>query len=299
MDRDDILELLEIDCTAFDLPETERAEPLLAEAPFPGEAVEPDEPAWLDPDRAQAEPEGSAPARRRRPLPIGTIGSLCLHLAPLLLLIHWSSAPAEIDTPIPVQLVLEAPPEAAPAPAPKIEKPPPPGRLASENMGEAAKEAAAEPGAAEPEHQQQVAAIVPPPPPKPAPPPPKPEPAAEWHRLDAVSKEATREARVPGPAATRDEYLAYLVTLTRRHIDLLPPSVIGDRRGETVLELLVLADGTIARISVTHGSGYPEIDERVEQMVAAVRRFPPLPQWYQGQTVALDFRLRFPEALEH
>ena len=29
-------------------------------------------------------------------------------------------------------------------------------------------------------------------------------------------------------------------------------------------------------------SGYPDIDERVEQMVAAVGRFPPLPQWFQA-----------------
>ena len=145
----------------------------------------------------------------------------------------------------------------------------------------------------------QLAAIVPPPPPKPVPPPKPAEPATEWHRLDNVPKDAERETRVPGPAATRDEYLAYLVTLTRRHIDLLPPHLIGDRRGETVLELLVLGDGTIAKIEVARGSGYPEIDERIEQMVAAVRRFPPLPQWYQGRAIALNFKLRFPEALEH
>ena len=298
MERDDILEAFDIDLTATDLPATDRAEPVLEEAPF---LDEPDEPEWLDPDRAQAEPQAIAPPRRRAKLPAGMLGSLCLHLLPLLALIHWTGAPAGIDRPIPVQLVLEAPPPppSAPAPAPKVEEPPPHGPLASEDMGETAKEAAVSPGAAEREHAQ-LAAIVPPPPPKPAPPPPKPaELTPDWHRLDAVPKDAVREARVPGPAATRDEYLAYLVTLTRRHIDLLPLSLVGDRRGETVIELLVLADGTIAHINVAHGSGYPEIDERIEQMVAAVRRFPPLPQWYQGPSVALDFKLRFPEALEH
>jgi TonB family protein len=302
VEPDEILEMFEIDRAAFDMPETERAEPLLAAALFPDESDELDEPGWLDPDRAQAEPEGIAAPRRRRELPLGMLGSLCLHLAPLLLLIHWSSAPAEIVAPIPVQLVLETPPPPAPAPAPEVEKPPPLGRLASENMGEPAEHStkeAAPPGSAEPAKTQLAAIVPPPPPPKPVPPPKPPEPAAEWHHLDAVPKDAPRQARMPGPAATRDEYLAYLVTLTRQHIDLLPLSLIGDRHGETVIGLLVLADGTIARINVAQGSGYPEIDERIEQMVAAVRRFPPLPQWYQGQSVVLDFKLRFPEALEH
>ena len=58
-----------------------------------------------------------------------------------------------------------------------------------------------------------------------------------------------------------------------------------------------MGDGTIARISVARGSGYPDIDTKIEQMVAAVRRFPPLPQWYQGPQIELTFRLRFPEAL--
>ena len=41
----------------------------------------------------------------------------------------------------------------------------------------------------------------------------------------------------------------------------------------------VLGDGTIARITVSQSSGYPDIDARVIQMVAAVGRFPPLPPW--------------------
>jgi hypothetical protein len=50
-------------------------------------------------------------------------------------------------------------------------------------------------------------------------------------------------------------------------------------------------------LSVGLSSGYPEIDERVEQMIRAVGRFPPLPQWYQGESMRLEFRLQFPEAL--
>ncbi|MGC2203300.1 MAG: hypothetical protein WA633_24560, partial [Stellaceae bacterium] len=68
----------------------------------------------------------------------GPLGSLVLHLLPLLLLIDWPmSPPAEVET-IPVQLVLEPPPKAAPAPPQPQPKPTPPprGRLASEDLGE-------------------------------------------------------------------------------------------------------------------------------------------------------------------
>ena len=74
--------------------------------------------------------------------------------------------------------------------------------------------------------------------------------------------------------------------------------MVGGRRGETVVDILVLGDGTIAMLRVGRSSGYPDIDLRVEQMISAVGRFPPLPQWYQGPSMQLEFRLRFPEALE-
>src|SRR5690349_24478891 len=69
----------------------------------------------------------------------GPIGSLVLHLLPLLLLIDWPmSRPAEVE-PVPMQLVFEPPPKATPpppVPQPKPTPPPPRGRLASEDLGE-------------------------------------------------------------------------------------------------------------------------------------------------------------------
>jgi TonB family protein len=114
----------------------------------------------------------------------------------------------------------------------------------------------------------------------------------QWARL------APWSARYPGPAATRDEYLAYLAYLARQHIGMLTPSLIAGRRRETIINVLVLDDGTVAMLSVGLSSGYPEIDERIEQMIRAVGRFPPLPQWFQGPSMRLEFRLQFPEALE-
>jgi TonB family protein len=244
---------------------------------------------------------------------------------PLAGLIAWGSATPEIVAPIPVELVIEQPP---PPPPPKQQqKPAPSGPLASEDAGKmtsppdipvATPAPPPPPPAATPTvPKESKLAEVPPPPPKPkpkpqvepaaahpvdkpAPPvPPQPRPAARAPQsLDSLFSNAMKDTGIPGPAATRDEYLAYLVTLTRQHIDLLPSTIVGDRRGETVLTVLVLDNGTIARIAIKQSSGYPEIDQRIEQMIAAVGRFPPLPQWVQGPSMDLIMRMRFPEALQ-
>jgi TonB family protein len=116
----------------------------------------------------------------------------------------------------------------------------------------------------------------------------------DWHPA-----KPSETSTAPGSVATRDEYLASLVTLTRQHTNLLPPSLIGDRRGETVISVKVSKDGAIGPIGVLRSSGYPDIDERIEQMVSAVGRYPPLPQWYSGDSVQLPLFLRFPDALQH
>jgi len=249
---------------------------------------------------------------RPLPLPLGLVGSLGLHLLPLLLLVNWASTPADLPPLIPVQLVIETPPPSPPAAAAQeAPRPPPRGPLASEDMGMPDAKRSEAPVAPDPppDPTETQTAMAAPPPPKPEPPEPaaaphpkplpapKPPPAGLWRRLD-TPRLAPHPGRVPGPAATRDEYLAYLVALTRRHFDLLPLSMVGTRRGITTLTIRVLEDGTVARISVAQSSGYPDIDERIERMVAAVGRFPPLPQWFQGPSMELRLRLQFPEALE-
>jgi TonB family protein len=290
-------------------------------------------PARLDP------PERLAPiADRERVRWLGPIGSLVLHLLPLLFLIEWPmAAPPEVE-PIAVQLVLAPPPPEQPqkpVPPPQF-KPPPPGRIASEDLGDTqAKQTSREAGDAPaakdipppevrpseapqqtadvvppppPEEPQpppsdtQTAAIIPPPPPeKPEPPKPKPKPnpTAQQppHQTDEPGHTAAHRARYPGPAATRDEYLAYVRSLIRQHYNLLPLSMIGGRRGEAQIEFVVLDDGTIEMIKVRQSSGWQDIDARIELMIAAVRRVPPLPQWFQGSSMALILDLPFPDAL--
>jgi TonB family protein len=238
----------------------------------------------------------------------GSLGSLGLHLAVVLIFLFHPSLsrrPAAELQAIPVSLVI-VPPKPKPPPAPKLppRPKPPPGRLASIDMGpRASPKPALRPGppnAGAPPQMETAALPLPPPPkleapdeealafrPPAAPPKPRPRPAA---------LEGGR-AKYPGPSATRDEYLAYIAMLTRRHMGLLTPQLLAGRRGETVLEVVVLDNGTVARLAILQSSGYPDIDRKVEEIVRAVGRFPPLPQYWQGASTDLTFHFPFPEGL--
>jgi TonB family protein len=274
----------------------------------------------LDPQRAglvwELVPAVGRAIRLRSPLV-----SLTFHALAIAAIILFPLLAIEPPPPIPLQLVFEAPPPPAPPPpepappkAPEL-RPPPRGPLSSVDQGQVkpldlgrSADPVAPPalGEQQPTPTQTQTAAVPPPVPPPKPVPPKPErPAihlpkpsgAEAAPRDEAPQEAPHSAQYAGAAATRDEYLAYLVTLTRQHIDLLPMSFIGARRGETVVSVTVYDNGVIGPLHILRGSGYPDIDSRIEQMVAAVRRAPPLPQWYQGNAVELEFTMKFPEAV--
>jgi len=285
--------------------------------------------ARLDAARAAPEPDRPNAPDRRRYAPWGLLGSLAVHLSPLLLLLSFAGPAAEIPQPIPVQLVLEPPPPPEP-PAPPAPPVPPPkpalGRIASVEMGETDPQPQPEAKAPPPPPAETQVAMAAPPPPKPTPPPELasalPKPLADPSALalpheDAPQspppappsppKPAVKQAavarppgpkpvqpqRVPGPEATRDEYLAYCERMIRRYIDMVSPAFLAGRSGVAVLSIVVLADGTISRVAVKQSSGYPDIDLRAEQMISAVRRFPPLPQWIQSSTLPVSFHLAF------
>src|SRR5438552_2944049 len=87
----------------------------------------------LDPDRVEFAPKPQSPKRR---LPLGLIGSLLLHLLPLLAIGGWLHEPAESSVPIPIQLVFEQPPPSLVEPPAPVK--PPRGRHASDDFGEIA-----------------------------------------------------------------------------------------------------------------------------------------------------------------
>jgi TonB family protein len=117
-------------------------------------------------------------------------------------------------------------------------------------------------------------------------------------QLAALPNPVARMARLSDSPGGRGDYLNYLVSLTRTHIDILPLSFLAGRRGQTILSVVVLEDGTIGRITVKRSSGYPDIDSRIEQMVAAVGRFPPVPASLPKPAVDLEFNMTFPDALQ-
>jgi TonB family protein len=309
-------------------------------APLPAEFKEFLE---LDPQRGEKEPKEPPPAPRQRASATSLFGSLGVHLLPLLVLIGWSSAPAELSSTIPVQFVVEessvgpteTPPDrpvtetisetrsnsdntaadpTPPPPPPPVRPPPvktasvkPPPKPSRPPEPTPRKSVAATPPAPapppEPTPRKSVAAT----PPAPAPPPePTPRksvaatpPVAAARPPATPPNPASREGRAPGPDPARGDYFDRLVALTRTHLDLLPSSFLAGRRGQTVLSIVVIADGTIGRISLKHSSGYPDVDTRIEQIVAAVGRFPPLPASFGGQpSIELDFDLTFPNAIQ-
>jgi periplasmic protein TonB len=151
-----------------------------------------------------------------------------------------------------------------------------------------------------------MAAATPPRPPKPAPPRPEPvmhmprEEGAAWPLpLTSQHSHATPStAALVGPNATRDEYCIAALHLVMNHINLLPLSLLGARHGDTFVSMRVMQDGTITSIRITHGSGYSDIDERIQQMVVAVGKLPPLPEWVPGPYTELTFHLHFPHPAE-
>ena len=281
----------------------------------------------LDPQRSAEEPEEPPAAPRQRASAASLFGSLGVHLLPLLVLLGWSSAPAELSSTIPVQFVVEES-SAGPTEAP-------PDRPVTETISETRSNSDnSAPAAAPPPHPAvrpppvKTAAVKPPPKPSPPPeptprksvaatppapaPPPEPtprKPVAAAPPAPAATPPAPAatppappnpaQARAPGPDPARGDYFDRLVALTRTHLDLLPTSFLAGRRGQTVLSIVVLADGTIGRISLKRSSGYPDVDTRIEQIVAAVGRFPPLPASFGGApSIELDFDLTFPNAIQ-
>lgn len=261
---------------------------------------------------------------------------MLLHSLPFLALIGWQTTPVDIPKAIPIELVMEQPRVPAPTPPAPAAKPPPI-RSASADLAEVAAPKV-EPGAdskastqakGEPSAESKTTTAAPTPPPESAssevqaptgevetktaaltpPLPPRPAPHKQQPSPPVVSAwplplhqeqphEPRRLATLIGPAAVRDEYCVRALNLTLRHLDLLPLSFLGGRRGRTVLTIRILGDGTLNSVRLAEGSGYPDIDQRIQRMVLAVGQYPPLPPRMPGTEMDFSFIMVFPDPAE-
>jgi hypothetical protein len=174
----------------------------------------------------------------------------------------------------------ERPPSGAPQPKTGSEQP--------KTVGTAAEK----PARAEPPKPATLGHAVPQP--KPV---EKPLPREGGARRKLAPGEARPEghhAKYPGPDASKDAYLAYVNELILQNRALLSADAIGDRHGGGELSVVVRRNGTIVFVTVTHTSGWPDIDHRAEEMVNRLDSFPPVPQYFGGPSVTLTYDFVFP-----
>ncbi len=273
--------------------------------------------------------EDKRAARRRWTIAIGLsvainiilIAAIILTLPPL---------PIVVPAPIPVHIVpptaIPKPKSQLPAPKPKP-KPqesaqqrkqapkPPPGRLASEDLGDPkAPENAKQPsltkasGAAKPDEgseqpttkgdaaaveakQENPASTLGATKPKPVK-EPKPAPRLGGSHVQALlgsPHTGQHHAKYPGPDATKDAYLAYINELVK---ECQTPEILSRLSAVGRIPLLSIAvrhNGVILWVNVIRSSGSPAFDEQYKTIFDCVGRFPPLPDYIPGATVDLTY----------
>jgi TonB family protein len=96
-------------------------------------------------------------------------------------------------------------------------------------------------------------------------------------RRDDPDHAEGHKAKYPGPDASRDEYLAYLVTLTNAQLRSLPPQLSQVRDGAALYEVLIRPNGSIVWFSLIKSSGHPDVDSAVTATLNGIQAFPPLP----------------------
>lgn len=275
-------------------------------------------------------------ARQRRI--IATVLSVAINLALIAgIILTLPPLPIVVPMPIPVHIV---PPQAVPKPRPKPKPPaaqpapkqqpparqqqqqaqkqaakPPPGRLASEDLGDtkapdsaklpsdskASGPAKTEEGSEQPTTKGETAAADTAKPttasdlgvakPKPVK-EPKPSQKRGGSRVQALldaPHNGEHHARYPGPNATKDAYLAYINELVR---SCQTPEIVARLASVGRLPLLSIAvrhNGVIVWVNVLKSSGSTAFDEQYKTIFDCVGRFPPLPDYIPGATVVLTY----------
>lgn len=107
------------------------------------------------------------------------------------------------------------------------------------------------------------------------------------------SRPTGHRAKVPGPDASEDQYLAYLKELVGAHLDILADKT-GGRRGSVELSVSVLPSGHVVWVQIYKSSGYPDIDQAAVAMMESVGDFPPLPRYYGAEGTVLIYTATYP-----
>lgn len=93
------------------------------------------------------------------------------------------------------------------------------------------------------------------------------------------------KGKSPGPDATYDEYLRYVLDKIQENRQLLSEAVAHGRHGTVQVYVRINALGVIAEVRVSHSSGYADLDEQALQMVKRIGQLEPPPRHLLKQIV--------------
>ncbi len=130
--------------------------------------------------------------------------------------------------------------------------------------------------------------------------------ARREHLIDALRKKMdatadhTTAPRASSSAATPEQggadakMNAYYTRIWNRITNqwALPRGILPEHNLEAVLDIVVLRDGTIAKVSLEKGSGNPYFDESARRAVRKASPLPPLPDWINDAKLEIGLRFR-------
>lgn len=219
--------------------------------------------------------------RARRVFGYAVLASLLLH-ALVFYVLPAAREFAALVPPEPEPLIarveqLEPPPPAPPAPAPAVKPKPKP-----------EPEPAASPVVAEPAPEERIATV--PPVPEPATPAPAPAPEPQPVAPPPAPAPPPR-VEPPAPSAQETAIAGFRESLLERaRRDKRYPRVAVDNlwEGTVAVRMSIGADGRIAALRVTRGSGHAVLDREALRLFEAARSRVPIPRALRGQAFEID-----------
>jgi TonB family protein len=111
-------------------------------------------------------------------------------------------------------------------------------------------------------------------------------------RVQGILRRPTDQAS----AAVMDKYLREVRDLLMAKNDVLPPALVGARRGRLALRLVVGDGGQIRQVFIEQSSGYSDIDAHAVDAMFEIGRVPPPEHLIVGGIFTALFSAAFPVA---